>query len=337
MKVKTILVSQPAPPVLDRSPFYEIIAKHGLTMDFHPFIKVERVSVKEFRQQRVEILAHSAVIFTNRSSVDHFFQICEETRTTVPETMKYFCVTEAIALYLQKYIVYRKRKIFFGKGTFTDLMEQVVKHREEHFLLPLPDSHKPEITRTLDKLKIKYDKVILSHTVSTDIDGLDLTKYDLLVFYSPSEIATLVNRCGRETTSEGKLPLIATFGNGTAVATVEAGLKVSVLAPTPEFPSMVKALDTFLTRYNAGETVEEVKVEKKTADISHLKPETRGTRKTASKTKTAASKGKTASKTATGKNAGGKSAVSKTVSISVPAGNRVSASKKMTGKSKESA
>ena len=296
MKVKTILVSQPAPPAVDRSPFQEIITKHKLTVDFHPFIKVERVSAKEFRSQRVEIPGHTAVIFTNRSSVDHFFQICEEIRYTVPETMKYFCVTEAIALYLQKYIVYRKRKIFFGKGTFTDLMEVVVKHKDENFLLPLPDSHKPEIPQSMDKLKLKYDKVILSHTVAADIDEVDITKYDILAFYSPSEIATLT---AKHNDINGK-PMIAVFGNGTAVAAVESGLKVSILAPTPESPSMVKALDTFIAKYNAGDELEEVTVEKKTIDVSHLKTDkkrSKSTKNGASKTngtKSAKTPGKTA-------------------------------------------
>ncbi|MDR2936560.1 MAG: uroporphyrinogen-III synthase, partial [Rikenellaceae bacterium] len=220
MKVKSILISQPAPGAQKRSPFEEVVSKYNIKVDFHPFIKVEPVSVKEFRSQRIEILAHSAVIFTNRSSIDHFFHICGETRTTVPETMKYFCVTEAIALYLQKYIVYRKRKIFFGKSTFPELMEVVLKHKDEHFLLPLPDSHKPEIPKTLDKLRIKYGKVILSHTVSADTAGIDLTKYDIVALYSPSDVATLT---GNFPGAVNGRPLIAAFGNGTAIAVQEAG------------------------------------------------------------------------------------------------------------------
>lgn len=288
MKVNNILVSQPAPAIPGRSPFQELITKHDVQIDYHPFIQVERVSVKEFLSQRVDILAHTAVIFTNRSSVDHFFQICEETRTTVPEAMKYFCVTEAVALYLQKYIVYRKRKVFFGKATFADLMEIVVKHKDEAFLLPLPDSHKPEIPQSMDKLKLKYNKVILSKAVAANIDDVDVEKYDILAFYSPSEIATLTAKYPK---LNGK-PMIAVFGNGTAVAAVEAGLPIRVLAPTPESPSMAKALDIFIQKYNAGEDVPEVTtVEKKTIDVSHLKTETK--KRTASKaksTKTTAAK-----------------------------------------------
>lgn len=258
--------------MLDHSPFQEIISKHHLNVDFYPFIRVERVSAKEFRAQRVEILAHSAVIFTNRSSIDYFFQICEENRTTVPETMKYFCMTEAIALYLQKYIIYRKRKIFFGKGTFADLMEVVMKHKEEHFLLPLPDSHKPEIPKSMDKLRLKYNKVILSRTVPADLEGFDIDKYDVLAFYSPSEIAALTARYPQ---INGK-PMIAVFGNSTAVAAVDAGLSIRVLAPTPEAPSMASALDTFVRKINAGEEVPEVTTVEKTAiDVSHLKTDKR--------------------------------------------------------------
>ena len=284
LKVKNILVSQPVPAIPERSPFQELISKYHVHVDYHPFIKVEQVSVKEFLSQRVDILSHTAVIFTNRSSIDHFFQICEETRTTVPESMKYFCVTEAIALYLQKYIVYRKRKIFFGKATFADLMEVVVKHKEENFLLPLPDSHKPEIPQSMDKLKLKYDKVILSKAVPADINNIDIDKYDILAFYSPSEIATLT---AKHPGLNGK-PMIAVFGNGTAVAAVDAGLTIRVVAPTPESPSMVKALDTFIAKYNAGQEVPEVTtVEKKTIDVSHLKTETK--KKSSSRSKPAKS------------------------------------------------
>ena len=143
MKIKNILVSQPAPAVLDKSPFYEIIKKYNLVMDFNPFIRVVGVSLKEFRSQRVEILSHSAVIFTSRAMIDNFFRICEEARITVPESMKYFCNSEAVALYLQKYIVYRKRKIFFADSTFTNFMELIVKHKDENFLLTLTEPAKP--------------------------------------------------------------------------------------------------------------------------------------------------------------------------------------------------
>lgn len=298
-------MSQPAPAIPERSPFQELIDKYHVHIDYRPFIKVVPVSVKEFLSQRVEILSHTAVIFTNRSSIDHFFQICEETRTTVPETMKYFCVTEAIALYLQKYIVYRKRKIFFGKATFEELMEVVVKHKEENFLLPLPDSHKPEIPKSMDKLKLKYDKVILSKAVPAEIDDVELDKYDIVAFYSPSEIGTLT---AKHPGINGR-PMIAVFGNGTAVAAVDAGLPIRVLAPTPESPSMVKALDTFIKKYNAGEEVPEVTtVEKKTIDVSHLKPETKKKSPSKSKPKSAVPKSSAAKKEDSSKKQPGKPA-----------------------------
>ncbi len=270
LKIKHILVSQPVPAVPERSPFAELAERYHVQIDYRPFIRVVPVNVKEFLSQRVDILGHTAVIFTNRSSIDHFFQICEETRTIVPETMKYFCMTEAIALYLQKYIVYRKRKIFFGKTTFEELMEVVMKHKEEHFLLPLPDSHKPEIPKSMDKLRLKYDKVILSKAVPAELDDLDLEKYDLVALYSPSEVGTLTVKFPE---INGR-PMLAVFGNGTAAAALEAGLTIRVLAPTPESPSMVKALDTFIARYNKGDEIPPVTdVERKTIDVSHLKTE----------------------------------------------------------------
>ncbi|HPV57797.1 MAG TPA: uroporphyrinogen-III synthase, partial [Tenuifilaceae bacterium] len=152
MKIKKVVISQPEPQN-EKSPYMELAQKYGLKIDFRPFIHVEGVSSKEFRQQKINILDHTAVIFTSKTAVDHFFRICEEVRVTVPETMKYFCITESIALYLQKYIVYRKRKIFYGNNTFADLLEIMQKHKEEKYLLSLSDVHKPEIPKSLDKAK----------------------------------------------------------------------------------------------------------------------------------------------------------------------------------------
>lgn len=266
MKIKNVLISQPAPVIAEKSPFNEIVLKHRVHVDFHPFIKLEGVSLKEFRGQRVEILEHSAVIFTSRVTIDNFFRICEEARITIPETMKYFCNTEAIALYLQKYIVYRKRKIFFADGTFSSLLELIVKHKDEKFLLTLSEPHKPEMPMALEKLQLKWDKVILARTVSADLDSVDMEKYDLLVFYSPSEIASLLSRFPAETVH----PKIAVFGNGTARAAIERGLTVSAMAPTPEAPSMTKALDIYIRKVNAGEEVEPVVLQEKTADLAFI-------------------------------------------------------------------
>jgi len=169
LKVKKILVSQPAPAVAEKSPYHELVLKHRVDVRFHPFIKLEGVTLKEFRSQRVEILEHSAVIFTSRTTIDNFFRICEQARITIPEGMKYFCNTEAVALYLQKYIVYRKRKIFFADGTFSALVELIAKHKDEKFLLTLSEPHKPELPMALEKMKLRFDKVILARTVSADL------------------------------------------------------------------------------------------------------------------------------------------------------------------------
>lgn len=244
------MVSQPVPAIAEKSPYNEIHTKFGATVSYHPFIVVEGVNLKEYRSQRTDILDHTAIIFTSRTTIDHFFRICEEARITVPETMKYICNTEATALYLQKYIIYRKRKIFFANGTFANFMELVMKHKEEKFLLILSEPHKPEIPLTLEKLKIKFNKVILSRTVSADLSDFNLSKYDLLAFFSPAEISALTAAFGTK-----NLPMIATFGDGSTRAAIEAGLTVNVMAPTPEAPSMAKAIELFIRKVNAGEQV----------------------------------------------------------------------------------
>ena len=174
MKIKSILVSQPAPAAIEKSPYNEIISKHHLNVKFHPFIKVEGISLKEFRSQRIEILDHTAVIFTSRTTIDSFFRICEEARIAVPESMKYFCNTEAVALYLQKYIVYRKRKIFFADGAFANFMELLNKHKEEKYLLTVSEPHKPEMPLAMEKLRLTFDKVVLARTVSADLSGINV-------------------------------------------------------------------------------------------------------------------------------------------------------------------
>lgn len=293
LKIKNLLVSQPAPAVIEKSPFFELTNKYNLELDYRPFIKVEGVSAKEFRAQRVEILEHSAVIFTSRTTVDNFFRICEETRVTVPETMKYLCYTEAVALYLQKYIVYRKRKISFADGSFTGLMELVIKHKDEKFLLTLSEPHKPEIPETLEKLKVKFDRVILAKTVSSDLSDVDLSKYQLLVFYSPTEIKTLLE----EFPDTADMPMIATFGEGTTRKAIEHGLTVNAMAPTPEVPSMAKALDIFIGGINSGKEVAPVSL-----GDNHLAEEfvkahqTKEMRRSKAKKKPAASKSGTAAK-----------------------------------------
>ena len=191
------------------------------------------------------------MIPAGQSFIDSFFRICEEARITVPEGMKYFCNTEAVALYLQKYIVYRKRKIFFANGTFANFMELLNKHKEENFLLTVSEPHKPEMPVAMEKHHLKFDKVVFARTVSADLSGVNVNDYDMLVFYSPSEITSLINAFPEI----GAKTKIATFGHNTTQAALNSGLVVSVMAPSPEAPSMTKALELYAKKVNAGEEV----------------------------------------------------------------------------------
>jgi uroporphyrinogen-III synthase len=246
LKIKKILVSQPKPST-PKSPYFDLSEKNNVKIDFRPFIQVEGVSSKEFRQQKINILDHTAVIFTSRTAIDHFFRICEETRVTVPDDMKYFCISEATAFYLQKYIVYRKRKIFHSTGKFPDLIEVIKKHKQEKFLVPLSDIHKPEIPTLLTKAKIKYSKAILYRTVSSDLSDLKDINYDVLVFFSPSGIKSLMQNFPD---FEQKDTLIASFGPATAKAVKEAGLRLDIQAPMPQAPSMTAALEMYIKKHN---------------------------------------------------------------------------------------
>ena len=246
MKIKKILVSQPNPEN-GKSPYFELADKNNLQVDFRPFIHVEGIPGKVFRHERIDILEHSAVIFTSKTSVDHFFRICEELRITVPDTLKYFCISESTAYYLQKYIVYRKRKIFYGNGRFSDLMDLIHKHREESFLVPLSDLHKEEIPNTLKDQKIKFTKAIIYRTVCSDLADLPVDDYDMLVFFSPSGIKSLMQNFPDFKQDSIK---IASFGTTTASAVEEAGFRLDVRAPMPEAPSMTMALDQYIKSHN---------------------------------------------------------------------------------------
>ena len=250
MSIKKILVSQPQPAIIEKSPFFEIVRKHKCEIDYNPFNRVQGGSLKEFMGQRVEILTHTAVIFTSRTTVDSFFRICEESRITVPETMKYICQTEAVALYLQKYIVYRKRKIFFADGSFTNFLELIIKHKEEKYMLALSEPHKPELPEALERLKLNVDQVILAKTVQTDVSKLPLAEYDMVALYSPSDVAAF-----KSAYEDKPMPRVATFGDATARAAVAAGITINVMAPTPAAPSMTKAIDIYLNKLAAGEEV----------------------------------------------------------------------------------
>ena len=246
MKIKKILVSQPNPEN-GKSPYHELAEQNNLQIDFRPFIHVEGIPAKEFRHERIDILEHSAVIFSSKTAADHFFRICEELRITVPDTMKYFCISESTAYYLQKYIVYRKRKIFYGNGSFSDLMDLINKHKEETFLVPLSDIHKEEIPKTLKDQKIKYTKAIIYRTVCSDLADLPVAEYDMLVFFSPSGIKSLKQNFPKFQQDNIK---IASFGTTTASAVEKAGLRLDVKAPMPEAPSMTMALNQFIKSHN---------------------------------------------------------------------------------------
>lgn len=244
MKVKSILVSQPQPSTA-KSPYFDLAEKNGLKIDFRPFIQVEGVFAKEFRQTRIQILEHTAVIFTSRTAIDHFFRVSKEMRVTIPDTMKYFCISESTAFYLQKYIVYRKRKVFYANGRFADLTNVMKKHKDEKFLVPLSDIHKPEIPELLEKGGYSYTKAILYRTVSADLSDLADIKYDVLVFFSPSGIKSLYQNFPN---FEQKSTRIACFGPSTAKAIREAGLRLDIEAPTAQAPSMTMALEQYIKK-----------------------------------------------------------------------------------------
>jgi len=246
LKIKKILVSQPKPETA-KSPYFDLAEKMGIQVDFRPFIQVEGVSAKEFRQTRIQILDHTAVIFTSRTAIDHFFRVCQELRITVPDTMKYFCISEATAFYLQKYIVYRKRKIFSGTGVFSSVIDLMKKHKDDKFLVPLSHIHKMEIPQLLDKGGFKYTKAILYRTVSSDLSDLKEVNYDILVFFSPSGIKSLKQNFPEFEQNETK---IACFGPTTATAVRDAGLRLDIEAPTAQAPSMTMALEQFIKQYN---------------------------------------------------------------------------------------
>ena len=251
--INKILVAQPAPTIIEKSPFYELSKRLEVEIDYNPLIKVIGITPKEFRSQRINILDHTAVIFTSRTTIDSFFHICEDARITVPETMKYICSTESIALYLQKYIVYRKRKISFADGSFQGLIELVVKNKAEKMLLSLSEPHKPEIPEALARLNINHTPIILARTVATDISAEKLKEYDMVLLYSPWDVKSICEKLPVE-----EMPTIATFGEGTLKLAVESGIHVKANAPTPVAPSLAKAVDLYIQAVRKGKDVDDV-------------------------------------------------------------------------------
>lgn len=242
MKIKKILVSQPR-PAGDKSPYFDISKKYDIEMVFRPFIKTEGLTAKEFRQSKISLADYGGVILTSRAAVDNFFRLCEEMRVTIPDTMKYFCTTESIALYLQKYIVYRKRKIFHGEtGKLDGLLPALIKHKKEKFLWVVSDVHK-EDSGVLDKNGINYTKAVMYRTVSNDFGPDEPFDYDMLVFFSPSGIQSLLKNFPDFNQGDIK---IACFGSTTAQAARDAGLRLDIEAPSPTAPSMTGALENYL-------------------------------------------------------------------------------------------
>lgn len=243
VKISRILITQPKPET-EKSPYFDLAKKYELTLDFHPFIRVEGLSGKDFRKQRVDIMEYTAIIFTSRYAVDHFFRICEELKVKVSQDMKYFCITEAVALYLQKFILYRKRKVFFSAdGSTGGLQDVISKHKTEKYILPMSDSGKTDIAQHMMKHNIKYVDVTLYKMVSNDIGKVMNDKYDMIVFFSPFSVQTLFEH---DPAFKQNGTMIGAFGPTTSKAVEDSGMRLDVKAPAPNAPSMVSALELFL-------------------------------------------------------------------------------------------
>jgi uroporphyrinogen-III synthase len=243
LKIKTILVSLPPPTDHEKSPYADLAKKFNVSVEYRKFITIEGIPAKEFRKDRVNILDYSAVIFTSRNAVDHFFRICKEMRVEVPDTMKYFSISESTAYYLQKYVQYRKRKVFHSKENFANLVELIKKHKSEKFLLPCSDIHKQEISKMLDENKIQYKKAVIYRTLACDLTDIRISAYDILVFFSPAGIKSLFKNFPKFKQNK---TIIGAFGPTTAKAVTEAGLKLNVSAPSKTAPSMAMAIEQFL-------------------------------------------------------------------------------------------
>lgn len=247
MKVKTILVSQPEPAKAENSPYTELEQKQKVKVDFVPFIHVEGVDAKYVRQQKINLQDYTAIIMTSRNSVDHFFRLAKEMRYEVPISLKYFCISEAVAFYLQKYVVYRKRKIYVGKRTIKDMEPILKKYKDEKFLLPSSNMLKPGIPKLLNKLELNWKQAVFYKTVVSDLSHLENVFYDIVVFFSPSGIKSLFENFPD---FKQKNTRIAVFGNSTIKAAESHGLKVNIMAPTPETPSMTMALEKYIKEVN---------------------------------------------------------------------------------------
>lgn len=247
MKIKKILISQPEPAELEKSPYRNLVQKHGIDITFYKFFEVVGISASEFRKTRIHLSDHTAVIFNSKNSIEHFFRMMKELRETVNEDMKYFCATESIALYLQNYIQYRKRKVFYGNQYFSDLVEVINKHRDEKFLFPCSDEKQTEYTKALDKAKIKYTKAPMYTSQPRDLTQFKIDDYDIIALFSPIGVRSLVKSF--PDIKEHNI-LIAAFGTSTHAALKEHGIKLSIGAPTHSSPSMAMAIENYILGRN---------------------------------------------------------------------------------------
>lgn len=242
MKIKSILVSQPAPNT-DSSPYSEIAKRENVNFEFRSFIQVAGVEAREFRTQKIDVSQYTGIIFTSRGAIDHYFRLAEELRFQVPDSMRYICQSEAVANYLQKHIVYRKRKISFGTRTIADMLPLFKKYPDEKYLLPCSDVMGDDIPNTLDKAGIDWTKAVMYKTVSSDVSDLKIKDYDMLVFFSPQGIKSLFKNFENFEQGETK---IGVFGQGTQQIAEEMGLRVDFMAPTKETPSMTMAIEKYI-------------------------------------------------------------------------------------------
>jgi uroporphyrinogen-III synthase len=246
-EVKSILISQPQPDGSEKSPYHELAAKYGVKVDFRPFIQVEALGARDFRKQKINILEHTAVVFTSKNAVDFFFKLCEEMKIEMSPEMKYFCITEQQANYLQKYIVIRKRKIFSGKRTATDLIEIIKKHKTEKFLYPCSEIRRDEIPNFMEKSGIKYSEAVIYRTVPSNLTDLKVMEYDMIGFFSPSGVHSLFTNFPNF--QQGNIR-VAAFGPTTAKAVTEHSLVLDIQAPQPNAPSMTGAIELYIKETN---------------------------------------------------------------------------------------
>jgi uroporphyrinogen-III synthase len=245
--IKKILISQPR-PATEKSPYFDIAKKHGVELVFHPFVRVEGIPAREFRAQRVNVLDHTAVVFTSRHAIDHFFMLCKEMRVAIPDDMKYFAVSEAISLYIQKYVQYRKRKVFFPTtGKFADLLPLMVKHKTENYLVPLSDVHNDEVKNQMDQHNLKHTECVMYRTVANDYPTDQPFDFDMVVLFTPAGVQSLIKNV--PDVKDRGIRLVS-YGKATELAIEEAGLPLELAAPTPQAPSITGTLDLYLTKEN---------------------------------------------------------------------------------------